>query len=158
MKIEGLFTLAQAKRALEQERVNAPQRIHTLCPAGLRMQADPQMDESLAAYALKLPVLMYEVHQFVDVSEVPEEHVIVSAPPYTRSVALMFDVMLGQQREAFEAAMFDLFERNKLSVPLDDHGDGTREALFWCTETGLYGVRQFNAAWYGWLAARGIET
>lgn len=142
MRVEGLFTLQQAHAQVRQERVDAPHRIHTL-RVELRQRGDRTE-------------VLYQVHQFVSVEEVPAEHIIVAAPPYTRTGAEMYRAMLETQRAEFEVTMHELSQRNPGGA-MSDGGDGTPEALFWRTETGLYGVRQFNAAWYGWLAARGIE-
>lgn len=57
-------------------------------------------------------------------------------------------------RRAFEAAMWEYYRELKaLGWSAPEEGDFTPEALFWRTDTGLYGVKQIQAAWMGWLLA-----
>ena len=57
-------------------------------------------------------------------------------------------------RRAFEAAMWEYYRELKaLGWSAPEEGDFTPEALFWRTDTGLYGVKQIQAAWTGWLLA-----
>lgn len=57
-------------------------------------------------------------------------------------------------RRAFEAAMWEYYRELKaLGWSAPEEGDCTPEALFWRTDTGLYGVKQIQAAWVGWLLA-----
>jgi hypothetical protein len=163
MKIEGTFLLAQAKRKLQEERNFAPHKTHTLLPVGVRTVRNDEMHEALerqqsglGAYAHVVPQLVFEVHQFNDVSEVPDSHIIMNGTVAVRTDQL-YEKLLAEQREEFEVAMLRLCERDPGGVVSTDGGDGTREGLFWRTETGLYGVKLFNAAWYGWLVARGIK-
>lgn len=62
------------------------------------------------------------------------------------------------EREAFEVAMFTHYLKQKAAgrISTDGDGDGTRNALFWKQPNGEYGVLMFNAAWYGWKAAKGL--
>lgn len=67
----------------------------------------------------------------------------------------------AELRSHFESAMLDVARHaRKAGTAVDDNGSPiTSEALFWKDERGLYGVRQFNAAWTGFLAgyALGIK-
>jgi hypothetical protein len=65
---------------------------------------------------------------------------------------------LSRERALFEKAMFEHYLRQRALGVLDpnDEGDGTPEALFWKQPNGDYGVLMFNAAWYGWRAAKGL--
>ena len=67
---------------------------------------------------------------------------------------------LAQERAEFEAAAYAHFLSCRASGALDrqlaDGGDGTPEALFWKQPNGEYGVLAFNAAFWGWRAARGL--
>lgn len=57
-------------------------------------------------------------------------------------------------RRAFEAVMWEYYRELKaLGWSAPEEGDFTPEALFWRTDTGLYGVKQIQAAWTGWLLA-----
>lgn len=59
-----------------------------------------------------------------------------------------------ESRRAFEAAMWEYYRELKaLGWSAPEEGDFTPEALFWRTDTGLYGVKQIQAAWMGWLLA-----
>lgn len=59
-----------------------------------------------------------------------------------------------ESRRAFEAAMWEYYRELKaLGWSAPEEGDFTPEALFWRTDTGLYGVKQIQAAWTGWLLA-----
>lgn len=68
------------------------------------------------------------------------------------------------EREAFEAACYRQYVCQKAAGAIDTsaEGDGTPEALFWKQPGGEYGVRMFNAAWWGWKNAkmheRGLTT
>lgn len=55
----------------------------------------------------------------------------------------------------FEKECFEFFEERKRQGFIDpnDTGDGTPEGLFWKDEKGNYGVRMFNAAWWGFRVA-----
>ena len=84
-----------------------------------------------------------------------------SPPPIICST--VNEILLAQQaemdaeRKLFESAMYDLYERKKkLGLLTAEDGDGTPEALFWKQPDGSYGVLMFNAAWYGWKAAKGL--
>lgn len=63
-----------------------------------------------------------------------------------------------QERTAFEAAAYRhyLLQKARGKTDASAQGDGTPEALFWKTDSGDYGVLMFNAAWWGWLAAKGM--
>ena len=57
-------------------------------------------------------------------------------------------------RRAFETAMWEYYRELKaLGWSAPEEGDFAPEALFWRTDTGLYGVKQIQAAWMGWLLA-----
>ena len=57
-------------------------------------------------------------------------------------------------RRAFEVAMWEYYRELKaLGWSAPEEGDFTPEALFWRADTGLYGVKQIQAAWMGWLLA-----
>lgn len=60
-----------------------------------------------------------------------------------------------KERERFEDAALAYFkERVAAGLAVDDNGcEHTKEALFWKTESGNYGVRHFNSAWWGWKTA-----
>lgn len=83
-------------------------------------------------------------------------------PPMICSQA--HEILLSQQaemdaeRKLFEGAMFAHYLKQKAAgrISTDGDGDGTREALFWKQPNGEYGVLMFNAAWYGWKAAKGL--
>ena len=73
------------------------------------------------------------------------------------------EVLLAQsaemqaERRAFEAAAYARYQRMKAAgVPMSEDGDGTPEGLFWLQPNGEYGVRMWNAAWWGWKAAKGL--
>ena len=62
-----------------------------------------------------------------------------------------------RERRAFEAAAFARYQTMKAAGLLKpDDGDGSPEALFWKQPNGEYGVLAFNAAWWGWRAAKGL--
>lgn len=63
---------------------------------------------------------------------------------------------IGVERDAFETAAHDLYLRVKAmrTEPMVGDGDGTRQSLFWRNADGTYGVEQWNAAWWGWLAGQ----
>ena len=67
---------------------------------------------------------------------------------------------LTKERTEFEAAAYTHFvtrrAQGKLDRQLQDGGDQTPEALFWKQPDGSYGVKMFQAAWWGWKAARGV--
>lgn len=79
-----------------------------------------------------------------------------SPPPVICSQA--HEILLSQQaemdaeRKLFENTMFALYVRKKNLGQIDT----TPEALFWKQPSGEYGVLMFNAAWYGWKAAKGL--
>jgi hypothetical protein len=83
-------------------------------------------------------------------------------PPVICSQA--HEILLSQQaemdaeRKLFEDAMFQHYLNQFAAGKLDmtQAGDGTPEALFWKQPNGEYGVLMFNAAWYGWRAAKGL--
>lgn len=58
-------------------------------------------------------------------------------------------------KELFERECYAFFQKRKADgfVDRNDTGDGTPEALFWKDEKGNYGVRMFNAAWWGFRTA-----
>ena len=66
---------------------------------------------------------------------------------------MTFDI--DAERARFEQAAMDHFHtRRQQGNVLDDNGCPiTRESLFWKDENGNYGVRMFNAAWWGWKEA-----
>lgn len=70
---------------------------------------------------------------------------------------------LDHERTEFETAAYAYFIRRRAEGKLDRQlsedagGDGTPEVLFWKDERGDYGVKMFQAAWWGWKAARGID-
>jgi hypothetical protein len=139
MRTEGLYTTQQAMRQVAQERDFARHRVHTVRFHGYRGHTE----------------MLWEVHQFADRDEVPPDHMIVAETTFTL-VPFDVDGFMARQREEFEDKMFALYERGH-GAALDDGGDGSREGLLWREADGTYGVKQFNAAWYGWLAARGLE-
>lgn len=59
------------------------------------------------------------------------------------------------ERDRFEqAALAHFLARREAGLAIDDNGSpATAEALFWKDEAGNYGVKMFNAAWWGWQAA-----
>ena len=63
-----------------------------------------------------------------------------------------------QDRAAFEAAAYRHFQRRLAAgkIPAEEPGDGTPEALFWRDEKGDYGVKMFNAAWWGFKEGRKV--
>lgn len=139
MRLEGLYTIRQAREAIQRER-----------------DLVPQMTYSLLLDNLSGRTGMFEVHIHRDADEVPDYHLIVSGV-HVVHVDRAAEHMVAQQRIEFETAMFELYSRRGwLTDP--EGGDGTPEALFWREDSGMYGVKQFNAAWYGWLAARGLEA
>lgn len=66
---------------------------------------------------------------------------------------MTFDI--DAERARFEQAAMDHFHtRRQQGNVLDDNGCPiTRESLFWRDDKGDYGVRMFNAAWWGWKSA-----
>ena len=66
---------------------------------------------------------------------------------------MTFDI--DAERARFEQAAMDHFHtRRQQGNVLDDNGCPiTRESLFWRDDKGDYGVRMFNAAWWGWKEA-----
>lgn len=71
---------------------------------------------------------------------------------------MTFDI--DAERARFEQAAMDHFHtRRQQGNVLDDNGSPiTRESLFWRTDEGDYGVRMFNAAWWGWKEASRVAT
>lgn len=69
---------------------------------------------------------------------------------------------IDQERTEFEAAAYAHFVTRRAQGKLDRQlasdqgGDETPEALFWKQPDGSYGVLMFNAAFWGWKAARGL--
>lgn len=69
---------------------------------------------------------------------------------------------LTKERTEFETAAYAHFVTRRAQGKLDRQlaedvgGNGTPEALFWKQPDGSYGVLMFNAAWWGWRAARGL--
>lgn len=65
--------------------------------------------------------------------------------------------LLAETREEFELRCWDYYQNLKAkgwSSP--EEGDSTcRDSLFWQEPSGMYGVRQIEAAWRGWLMAKG---
>lgn len=62
-------------------------------------------------------------------------------------------------REAFENAAYAHYQAQRAAGHFDEQaeeGDGSRTSLFWMTPDGNYGVRMFNAAWWGWRKALGL--
>lgn len=68
------------------------------------------------------------------------------------------DPHIAMERQAFETAVWNYYQDLKAkgwSAP--EEGDtASREALFWRQENGQYGVRQIEAAWWGWKMAKGL--
>jgi hypothetical protein len=61
------------------------------------------------------------------------------------------------ERRAFEQAAYARYQTMKVAGLLaKGDGDGSPEALFWKQPNGEYGVLMFNAAWWGWRAAKGL--
>lgn len=63
--------------------------------------------------------------------------------------------MTDPNKQAFEDAIWNYYQDLK-AMGWSDSAEGdpsSREALFWRTPTGLYGVEQLNAAWKGWQLA-----
>lgn len=58
-------------------------------------------------------------------------------------------------KELFERECHAFFQKRKEEGHVDpaDSGDGSPESLFWKDEKGNYGVRMFNAAWWGFRIA-----
>ncbi len=66
---------------------------------------------------------------------------------------------IEQERDRFEQAALEHFmvQRAAGAQIADDNGcEATRETLFWRDDAGNYGVKMFNAAWWGWK--KGIEA
>ena len=63
---------------------------------------------------------------------------------------------IEQERERFEdAALAHFIAQRAAGKAQDDNGsEASKEALFWRTSDGNYGVKQFNAAWWGWRASK----
>lgn len=63
-------------------------------------------------------------------------------------------------RAEFEAAAWAMYRAKREAGAFEPQshlmGDDTPEALFWKQPDGSYGVLMFNAAWWGWQAARGL--
>lgn len=77
--------------------------------------------------------------------------------------ATAHEILLAQQaemdaeRKLFEDACYRRYSaRKSLGMISNEDGDGTPEALFWKQPNGEYGVLMFNAAWWGWKAAKGL--
>jgi hypothetical protein len=70
----------------------------------------------------------------------------------------MIIARLALEQEAFEAKCWAYYQGLKLkgwSAP--EEGDtASPEALFWREPSGKYGVLQIEAAWKGWLMAKGL--
>lgn len=71
----------------------------------------------------------------------------------------MIEMHEPNERALFEEACYQHYLERKQAGALDPNaeGDGTREALFWRQPDGSYGVLMFNAAWWGWKAAKGMK-
>jgi len=67
---------------------------------------------------------------------------------------------LDQIRSEFEqAAMQHFVAQREAGKAVDDNGSPpTPEALFWKDEQGNYGVKMFNAAWWGWKNATAVSA
>jgi hypothetical protein len=77
---------------------------------------------------------------------------------YQRKLAAVERHLIEIERTDFETAMYAHYLRKRAAGQIDaeGEGDGTPEALFWKQPSGDYGVLMFNAAWYGWQAAKGL--
>jgi hypothetical protein len=65
--------------------------------------------------------------------------------------------LLAHEQKRFEHAAYNRYLGQKaLGLLTQEDGDGTPEALFWKQPSGEYGVLMFNAAWWGWRAAKGL--
>lgn len=65
---------------------------------------------------------------------------------------------LDQERDRFEQAALERFVNQRaagVQITDDNGSEPTREALFWRDSAGNYGVKMFNAAWWGWRT--GVE-
>ena len=72
-------------------------------------------------------------------------------------VLLAQSAEMDAERQAFEVAAYRRYRAQKaLGLLVGDDGDGTPEGLFWKQPSGEYGVLAFNAAWWGWKAAKGL--
>lgn len=62
------------------------------------------------------------------------------------------------ERERFEQAAYRHYLDRRAAGLTSDMSDpcASPEALFWQQPDGSYGVLMFNAAWWGWQAARGL--
>lgn len=74
----------------------------------------------------------------------------------------MTDPNIEAERTEFEYAAYAHFLERRAQGALDQQlaadagGDQTPEALFWRQPDGSYGVKMFQAAWWGWKAGRGL--
>lgn len=64
--------------------------------------------------------------------------------------------MTDPERAAFEQAAYQHYlERHRAGLVADSGAPACEPAaLFWRQADGTYGVLMFNAAWWGWQAAR----
>lgn len=66
--------------------------------------------------------------------------------------------LLAAERSAFETKIWGYYQGLKArGWAHPDEGDSNwRESMFWKTDKGQYGVSQIEAAWTGWLMAKGL--
>ena len=63
---------------------------------------------------------------------------------------------MALERDQFEEAALAHFVAQRaagVQISGDNGCEPTRESLFWRDDKGDYGVRMFNAAWWGWKEA-----
>jgi hypothetical protein len=70
----------------------------------------------------------------------------------------MNEELLAEERAEFEVECYLHYTMRKAAgkIDLSQAGEGTPESLFWRQPNGEYGVLGFNAAWWGWRAAKGL--
>jgi hypothetical protein len=67
---------------------------------------------------------------------------------------------ITQERLLFEKAAYGHFIKKLLAGKIDpaNAADASPDALFWKQDNGEYGVLAFNPAWWGWCAAKGLDS
>lgn len=77
-----------------------------------------------------------------------------------RDQAVQAPISVEDERERFEQAVYNHYLERHAAGKTEDRDDpaGTREQLLWRDDKGNYGVLMFNASWWAWQAALGIES
>lgn len=134
MKLPGVFTIDQALTVARGVQQTHPDTHISLAPLFGEFES------------------RYEVHIEDEKSTVPTRiHLDLLVLPVRSDSELM-----SKQRQAFEVAVMALQRTLKVFGRPDAASSDDPALIFHRNTDGTYVVQQWNAAWWGWCAARGL--